>query len=103
MKNEKCLYIQQEFKEDTKDAMSLADYLKKPAERLDEYVLHLKVRDNEQHLTMIIKCSASCLVCGGAFLLLLFVLFVFVVVVVCFCVCVVVCCFCFNYFLCSFV
>ena len=60
--------------------MSLADYLKKPAERLDEYVLHLKVRDKEQHLTMIIKCSASCLVCGGAFFVVVVVLFVFLCV-----------------------
>lgn len=39
---------QQEFQEDTKDAISLSEYLKKPAQRLDEYVLHLKVRENDR-------------------------------------------------------
>ena len=45
---EKSLFIKQEFKEDMKDENSLSDYLKKPSQRLNEYISHLQVRESKQ-------------------------------------------------------
>ena len=44
----KSLFIKQEFKEDMKDENSLSDYLKKPSQRLNEYILHLQVGETKQ-------------------------------------------------------
>jgi len=44
----KSLYTKQEFKEDMKDENYLSDYLKKPSQRLSEYILHLQVRESKQ-------------------------------------------------------
>lgn len=44
----KSLFTKQEFKEDMKDETSLSDYLKKPSQRLSEYILHLQVRESKQ-------------------------------------------------------
>ena len=51
---EKSFFIKQEFKEDMKDENSLSAYLKKPSQRLNEYILHLQVRESEHYLISVI-------------------------------------------------
>ena len=53
--------MKQEFKEDTKDENSLSDYLKKPGQRLNEYLLHLQVRQSGR-LVLVLHEVVFCII-----------------------------------------